>query len=261
LIGVVVPTLGQRADLLIESLKSIRSAGRSYVLLVAPRDYLSQYKSSIPSLFDSIIEDPGEGLAAAINIGIRSLPKDIEFTTWLGDDDLLKGSSLVELEKHIRFNSRISAAFGRCEFINASGKIFGKSRLGPLAVALLKFGPDFIPQPSSLFRRSHFDLVGGLDTSLKYAFDLDLFLKLADVGKIIYVNQFLAQYRWHPDSLSSANKADSRDEARLVRYRALPNFLKPMSGLWEIPMEFVASRFSTLDHGARDSDHFRSNSS
>lgn len=261
MIGVVVPTLGQRADLLVESLQSIRSAGRSYILLVAPRGFSKQSKGLMPDLYDSVIEDPGEGLAAAINVGIRSLPKEIEFTTWLGDDDLLKQGSLSELENCIGSNPAVSAAFGRCEFIDSSGSIFGKSRFGALAVALLKFGPDYIPQPSSLFRRSHFDLIGGLDTSLKYAFDLDLFLKLADVGKIRYVNRFLAQYRWHPNSLSAANKSDSRAEARLVRHRALPNFLKPLSGIWEIPMEFVASRFSTLDRGSRDVDHPRSNSS
>jgi hypothetical protein len=250
LIGIVVPTLGMRQDMLIQCLTSIKAAGPAFVTVVGPQEFIDQEltpASSYFGLFDSAVADPREGLAAAINKGIRALPDEIELVTWLGDDDLLHQGALVALASQIASNPRASAVFGRCDFVDSKGKVFGRSRFGRFAVALLKFGPDLIPQPASLFRRKHFDQIGGLDTSLKLAFDLDLFLKLSKVGRILFLDQVMAQYRWHPDSLSASNQKASRVESRLVRYRALPKPIRPFSFLWEAPMEFFADKVRSLD--------------
>ena len=83
-----MPTLGSRSQFLIECLQSIRAAGDAYVLVIAPTAAdLSQVESL--GLIDARVEDPGNGLPAAINFGIHSLPKDIEYINWLGDDDKL----------------------------------------------------------------------------------------------------------------------------------------------------------------------------
>ena len=250
MIGIVVPTLGARPDMLVQCLVSIRAAGPAFVTIVAPQELINQELTSSSryfGLFDSAVADPRGGLAAAINKGIRAFPDEIELATWLGDDDLLHEGALQVLASQLSANPRASAVFGRCDFVDSKGKVFGRSRLGRFAVALLKFGPDFIPQPASLFRRKHFDEIGGLDTSLKLAFDLDLFLKLSKIGRIQYVDQVMAKYRWHPDSLSASNQTASRKESRLVRYRALPKTLRPLSFLWEVPMEFFANKVRSLD--------------
>lgn len=38
-VGIVVPTLGERPEYLLECLQSIRKAGRAHVLLVAPNGF------------------------------------------------------------------------------------------------------------------------------------------------------------------------------------------------------------------------------
>ena len=236
--------------MLIQCLTSIKAAGPAFVTVVGPHEFIDQELTTLSryvGLFDSAVSDPREGLAAAINKGIRAFPDEIELVTWLGDDDLLHEGALGVLASKLSANPGASAVFGRCDFVDSQGKVFGRSRFGRFAVALLKFGPDFIPQPASLFRRKHFNHVGGLDTSLKLAFDLDLFLKLSKIGRILYVDQIMAQYRWHPDSLSAANQKASRRESQLVRYKALPIILRPFASLWEAPMEFMASRVSSLD--------------
>ena len=236
--------------MLIQCLTSIKAAGPAFVTVVGPQEFINQELSTLSryvGLFDSAVADPREGLAAAINKGIRALPDEIELVTWLGDDDLLHQDALMEMGEHLASNPKASAVFGRCDFVDLEGKVFGRSRFGRVAVALLKYGPDFIPQPASLFRRKHFDQIGGLDTSLKLAFDLDLFLKLSKVGRILFVDQVMAQYRWHPDSLSTSNQKASRKESRLVRYRALPEPLRSFSFLWEGPMEFLANKVRSLD--------------
>ena len=60
----------------------------------------------------------------------------------------------------------------------------------------MQFGPQLLPQPGSLFDRAVFERVGGLDESLKWAFDLDLFLKLRGCGRVEFVDAPLAEFRW-----------------------------------------------------------------
>lgn len=247
----VVPTLGERPELLIECLKSIKASGQSHTLIIAPRTFLDSSRGAWGGLVDSEVVDPGNGLAAAINAGINSLPKEIKLVTWLGDDDLLCEGALETLSKSLASSPRLSGAFGRCEFINSAGEVFGESKLGRYAVALLPIGPDYIPQPASAFRRVVFEKIGGLDTSLKFAFDLDLFLRLAKQGPLHYLDQTLARYRWHNTSLSSANQAASRAEARIVRRRSLPKAIRPISFLWEVPMETLAKRVRSLDRKSK----------
>ncbi len=97
----------------------------------------------------------------------------------------------------------------------------------------MRVGPQLIPQPGSLFDRSVFDSIGGLDESWKWAFDLDLFLRLAQRGKLVFVNTTLAEFRWHDGSLSVGGRKGSVTEASAIRRQFLPRALRPVSVVWE----------------------------
>ena len=102
---------------------------------------------------------------------------------------------------------------------------------------MLRFGPDLIPQPGALFRRSTFNAVGGLKTNLGWAFDFDLFLRFSKAGKLHYISQTLALFRWHPESLSVEHRKSSVAEASQVRVSHLPAFLRTISFIWEYPVQ------------------------
>ena len=235
-VGIVVPTLGKRPDYLEQCLSSIRAAGESHILLVAPDTFNSDALSSA-RLVDSVVLDEGSGLAAAINQGIRALPSTVEFVNWLGDDDLLTKSSLVASSNALAENDQTVMAFGSCDYIDGAGQTVWVNNSGQWAVPLLRFGPDLIPQPGALFRRSVFEKVGGLRTDLGWAFDFDLFIRLSKVGKLRFLNQTLAKFRWHPESLSVEHRKKSVAEASQVRVSHLPVFVRPISFLWEYPVQ------------------------
>ncbi len=235
-VGIVVPTLGNRPDYLEQCLSSIRAAGKSHILLVAPAS-LKADALKFAGLIDSVVVDVGGGLAAAINLGIRALPSTVEFANWLGDDDLLTAGSLFASSKALDENDQTVMAFGSCDYINGEGQTVWANSSGQWAVPLLRFGPDLIPQPGALFRRSAFDKVGGLRTDLGWAFDFDLFIRLSKVGKLRFVNRTLAKFRWHPESLSVGHRKKSVAEASQVRVSHLPPFLKPLSFIWEYPVQ------------------------
>ena len=81
-------------------------------------------------------------------------------------------------------------------------------------------GVLLLPQPCSMIRRSALDRVGRYDPALEVAEDLDLFLRLGEVGRLANVPRVLLQYRVHDRAISS--RASEREVAfvRVVCERA-----------------------------------------
>jgi GT2 family glycosyltransferase len=235
-VGIVVPTLGNRPDYLEQCLRSIRAAGEAHILLVAPASFNTEALRSA-GLIDSVVLDAGGGLAAAINQGIRALPSTVKYVNWLGDDDLLTANSLFTSAAALDKDNQTVMAFGSCDYIDGEGQTVWVNKSGQWAVPLLRFGPDLIPQPGALFRRTAFEKVGGLRTDLGWAFDFDLFIRLSKVGKLRFLNQTLAKFRWHPESLSVEHRKKSVSEASQVRVSHLPALLRPISFIWEYPVQ------------------------
>lgn len=240
-VGIVVPTLGKRPEYLFRCLTSIRAAGGSLIHIVAPRsmDFASVVESA---LFDAVIDDPGLGLAAAIDAGINSFPDSVVFVNWLGDDDELVPGSLHRTVSVLEDDSRIALAYGRCEYIDSVGNRLGVNRSGTYAKYLMRFGPQLIPQPGALFRRDAYEKIGGLDRRYKWAFDLDLLIRLSRVGKLHFLPATLGRFRWHEGSLSVGGRQGSVREASEIRISALPAVVRVFAPLWEKPIRWIIMR-------------------
>lgn len=238
-VGIVIPTLGTRLDYLRKAITSIRNAseGDVYILLVAPASC-----SEVTALeVDQVVIDSGKGLASAINAGIRELPESIEFVNWLGDDDLLEPSAIDTARRALE-NSTSPFVFGQCKYIDSGDRLLFVNRSGKWATQLMRFGPQLIPQPGALLRRSAFETIGGLDTHFKWAFDLDMFIKMSKLGRPTFLPTVLASFRWHDDSLSVGGRKGSVLEASQVRKRHLPRIVRLLSFVWEPLMRQVIFR-------------------
>ncbi len=234
-VGIVVPTLGRRPEYLEQCLRSIRFAGDAYILIVSPSSFdVSELRKV--GLIDAQVNDPRFGLSEAINLGIKSMPEDVEFVNWLGDDDLLAPNSIDSSKIALQSDPKCVMVYGSCEYIDADGDPLWTNTSGQWAVSLLRFGPDLIPQPGALFRRATFEAVGGLSSDFNWAFDFDLFIRLSKQGKLVFLNRRLASFRWHPESLSVEYRKKSVAEASRVRKAHLPAALRFLYPLWEYPV-------------------------
>jgi GT2 family glycosyltransferase len=234
-VGIVVPTLGKRPDYLVQCLESIRLAGHAHVCLVAAADF--EHQALIDSgLVHSFVVDPATGLSDAINKGIASLPEEISYVNWLGDDDLLSSGSLLSTEAVLEANPDTVLVYGACDYVDPNGELIFTNRSGGWASWLMSFGPNLVPQPGSLFRRTAFEKTGELSKNYDWAFDFDLLLNLRKLGRLRYLNKTLASFRWHPGSLTVEHRRHSVAEASRVRISHLPKFIRPISILWEYPV-------------------------
>ena len=233
--GVVVPTIGERPQYLETTLKSIRDAGESYIVLVGRQGFdASSYQKS--GLVDLYVDEEGTSVPNKINQGFRALPENIEYITWIGDDDLLAPSSLEVATTALDKQDKPVLVFGHCQYIDSDGNDVLVKRSGSWAVPLLTFGPQLIPQPSAFFRRDAFEKVGGLLDKFQFAFDFDLFLKLSKSGKSVFIDQILSSHRWHKTSLTYSRRWESVREASRVRVSNMPAAVRLISYLWEYPV-------------------------
>jgi len=242
---VVVPTLGRRLDYLRASLASIREAGDARILIVAPASF-DATELIAEGLADEKADERRPGLTASINQGFAAAGEGVEFLAWLGDDDLLRPGAIARSEAHFDAHPKTVATYGACDYIGPDGEQVWRNRSGWWAAPLLRFGPDLIPQPGSLFRRSAVEEVGPLREDLGWAMDFDFFIRLGKVGRLAYLGETLASFRWHPDSLSVRQRQDSVREASEVRVSHLPRWLRPLSGLWEAPVRWATLRAAGL---------------
>lgn len=239
---VILPTLGDRLDTLFETLEAIDRQKKDVSLrlvVVAPAGATDA--RSLAKKFDAdVVDDPKTGISAAINCGIEAR-KGEEFYAWMGDDDLFRPGGLSLLQRLLDENPAAIVSYGACEYIDPKGKILATSRAGKLAQFLLPWGPDLIPHPGAMIRLDALEAIGGFDTSLKYAMDLDAFLQLQKMGKFVCTTTPVSAFRWHPDSLTVANRRNSSLESEAVKLRYLPRFLKPIRFLWVYPIRWASS--------------------
>lgn len=241
-VGIVIPTIFERPEYLFEAIASIRSAGDAYILLSTPDEpeMISKY---IDIVDEQQLELTSGNLASKINRALGQLPSDCEFIAWLGDDDLLTPESLDRAVKVLRENPETGLVYGACDYINADGGKIGRNPSGEWAKTLMHFGPFLIPQPGSVWRRSAFEEIGGIDESFDLAFDHELFLRLEKNFDSQFLGVTQAAFRWHSGSLSVSRRWKSVQEASRARKKHYSKWVKPLTYFWE-PFVMVATKFA-----------------
>jgi len=246
---IVVATLGRRPDYLPLTLRSIREQSvPADIVIVAPTG-MPEVAEQAREFGATLLPDPGS-LTAAINLGVDEGLTTHEFVNWLNDDDLLEPGSLRLTTAALDSAPDAVLAYGACRYIDPEGRPLWISRAGAWAPRILKWGPDLIPQPGMLVRRSTFDAVGGVDESMRFAFDLDLLLRIQPRGAFINVGEVVSSFRWHAESLTVSDRTTSLRESEQARRRALSPTARRLAWTWERPVRW-ATRMAAAEVSRR----------
>ena len=162
------------------------------------------------------ISEKDDGQSDAINKGILRCRGEI--FSWLNSDDVLLPDTLQRIASKWS-TSGPCVIYGLARYIDQNGNDLGRcDTQSPIMTRskLLRFG-DHPKQPATFASLEHIRAVGGVDTSLHFSMDIDLWIKLAQHLPIHHINRDVALYRLHPDSKTvSAALGFSKDAQRIL---------------------------------------------
>jgi glycosyltransferase involved in cell wall biosynthesis len=143
------------------------------------------------------------GQAAAINDGMRR--GGAPYVCWLNSDDMLERGGLSLLIKALQANPAASVAYGNVLNLEPDGRL---SKVWVQSFSEWKMAfRCIISQPGTLIRRAAWEAVGGVDPSLSFAMDYDLWWRLYHgFGPLIHVPQVTAINRMHSQTKTRNNR-------------------------------------------------------
>lgn len=172
-----------------------------------------------PELGCKLVFEADGGQTAALCAGFERATG--ELFGWLNSDDILEPGALETAHEVFTAQPDVVMVSGTCLFIDADGKVTGAMATPPVptfdGLVRTRINP---PQPSTFFRAAAYREAGGLDRSLNLAMDLDLWMKLARVGRyVVLPDRVLARYRVHARAKSERLAVASAREDLRVRRR------------------------------------------
>jgi glycosyltransferase involved in cell wall biosynthesis len=165
-----------------------------------------------------VLRDVGGGVSRAMNQGIEAATG--EYVAHLHSDDYYASDDVLATVAERFAREGTDWVFGNVQVLK-NGSLVPPYPMLPFSYDSFAAGRAWVPHPAVFIRRSAFGRVGMFDEQLKYAMDVDLWLRLGRVARPSTVDRPLAVFRDHAGSLSSANRIKARQEEFAVRRRYL----------------------------------------
>ncbi len=161
--------------------------------------------------------DRGQGDAIAKGLEMAQGP----ILGWLNADDMLQPGALGTVVAAFAEHPDAALVSGACWVIDGQDRVMGRIDPPPDGSlrGLLSHARN-LAQPATFFSAAAYRRTAGIDTRLRYAMDVDLWLKLSRVGEVVLLpDQVLASFRIHAASKSAQEDPTQVREDLKVRLR------------------------------------------
>src|SRR5579864_2651865 len=141
--------------------------------------------------------EPDRGTADAINKGFARSHGSV--FAYLNADDIYLPGAISTAIRALTSEPDIGVAYGDANWVDEQGGLLAPYPVRPYDAALLS-QECFISQPAAFIRREAFDLAGRMDPNLQYAYDYDLWIRIARLYPLRKIDAVLAASRMHKEN-------------------------------------------------------------
>lgn len=163
-----------------------------------------------------------EGQSDALRKGFEKATGQI--LCWLNSDDVLFPGALKAVGEYFRDNPGIDILSAGGYYIDEQDRPLWSMRFGLYTLGVpatwrrfLYYGMDGVLQQATFWRREVYQRSGGVDPTLYFAMDLDLFTRMAETGRVGRLPRLLSGFRLHSECKSVKDDAVRVREVRLLR--------------------------------------------
>jgi len=118
---------------------------------------------------------------------------------WLNSDDVYLPGALQNVGAIFHAYPETGLLYGEAHYCDTNGAVIGRYRTEEFDYNKLAWF-NYICQPSTFFRKDAFEAVGGLDDTLQFAMDYDLWVRIGKRFPCRYLPEYLSMYRLHESS-------------------------------------------------------------
>jgi hypothetical protein len=156
------------------------------------------------------VSERDSGQAEAINKGMKRARGEI--VAWLNSDDVYMPGAIEAAVKAFASRPEAVLVYGNMLAVDGQGHTTNVLSYRQLSLEdLLCF--EIIGQPAVFMRRDAFEAARGLDTSLHFMLDHQLWIKLAQQGQIVHIDETWAAARYHAEAKNRSQATGFAREA------------------------------------------------
>ncbi len=223
-ISVVTPSLNQ-AQYLEATIKSIldqKYPNLEYIIIDGGSDdgsveIIQRYSDHLAYW----VSEPDEGQTDALIKGFQRSSGEI--MAWLCSDDIYEPYTLHEVANIFVRNPEWEVVYGDSFWIDADGRPIRPRKEIRFNRFISLYDGNYIPQPSTFWRRGIYERVGGLDAQWDLAMDADLWFRFAEFTELHHVPRMWSRLRDYPEQKNRRLRSAFNAEGALIEGRYLPD--------------------------------------
>lgn len=222
-ISVVTPSFNQ-AEYLEETIKSVLGQGYSnleYIIIDGGStdgsvEIIERYSEHLAYWISEL--DGGQTDAL-----IKGFEKSSgEIMAWLNSDDLYEPGALFEVAEAFARNPEWQVVYGDSYWMDAESQPTRPKKEIGFNRFIWLYDHNYLPQPSTFWRRGIYERVGGLDPQWDLVMDADLWIRFAEHTVPRHVLSLWSRMRYYPEQKNRRLRDKSDEEGEIICGRYLP---------------------------------------